>query len=93
MTDQLSLMDSANMLGAVAGVVGAGYAGAAYHQQRKQEKEESRKEEDVEMGLRRSQGTQVEGREITNDQQQRAVAAEVTTTESTEYAYTWTGMR
>jgi len=46
------------MLGAAAGVVGAGYAGAAYHQQRKQEKEDRRRAADVEMGSRRDQGTQ-----------------------------------
>lgn len=55
---ELSLVDAANMLGAAAGVVGAGYAGAAYHQQRKQEKEDRRQVADVEMGLRRDQGTQ-----------------------------------
>ena len=38
LTDGLSLMDTANLLGAVGGVVGAGYAGAAYHQQRRQER-------------------------------------------------------
>ncbi|KAL8826385.1 MAG: hypothetical protein Q9191_003830 [Dirinaria sp. TL-2023a] len=93
--DQLSLMDTANMLGAVAGVVGAGYAGAAYHQQRKMGKEG----EDVEMGLRRSQGTQVEVRATTSDveQQQRGTVEEVTTIESSaEQAYassSWTGMK
>ena len=79
------------MMGAVAGVAGAGYAGAAYHQQRKQGKEE-----DVEMGLRRSQGTQVVdsvvSRGTTNDQQ-RCTVAEVTTAESTDDAYVWTGMK
>jgi len=58
LVDELSLVDAANMLGAAAGVVGAGYAGAAYHQQRKQEKEDRRQVADVEMGLRRDQGTQ-----------------------------------
>ncbi len=56
--DELSSVDAANMLGAAAGVVGAGYAGAAYHQQRKQEKEDRRRVADVEIGLRRDQGTQ-----------------------------------
>lgn len=58
LVDELSLMDAANLLGAAAGVVGAGYAGAAYHQQRKQEKEDRRQVADVEIGLRRDQGTQ-----------------------------------
>lgn len=58
LVDELSLVDAANMLGAAAGVVGAGYAGAAYHQQRKQEKGDRRQVADVEMGMRRDQGTQ-----------------------------------
>lgn len=56
--DELSLMDAANLPGATAGVVGAGYAGAAYHQQRKQEKEDCRRMADVEINLKRNQGTQ-----------------------------------
>jgi len=60
LVDEISLVDAANMLGAAAGVVGTGYAGAAYHQQRKQVKEERRQVADVEMALRRDQGTQAE---------------------------------
>ena len=97
LTDQLSLMDTANMLGAVGGVVGAGYAGAAYHQQRKHGKEEGRKEEDIEMGLRRSQVTQAGGSVESRGANDREggvveVATTTTTTESTN-AYGWTGMR
>ena len=57
--DELGLMDTANMLGAVAGVVGAGYAGAAYHEQRRLRKEETKRGADLERGERRDMGTQV----------------------------------
>ena len=58
LTDQLSLMDAANLLGAASGVVGAGYAGATYHQQRKQGNEARRREDDVELGQRRREEVQ-----------------------------------
>lgn len=52
LVDEPSLMDTASPLGAVSGLVGASYAGAAYHQQRRHGKEERRKDEDVEIGQR-----------------------------------------
>ena len=58
LTDRLSLMDTANFLGAASGVVGAGYAAATYHGQRAQDKEARRREEDVELGQRRREEVQ-----------------------------------
>ena len=78
LTDQLSLMDAANLLGAVSGVVGAGYAGATYHQQRIQGKGASRGEEDVELGHRRRVegqfGISIENRQPEQHSRQEQVA-------------------
>ncbi|CAF9906295.1 MAG: hypothetical protein HETSPECPRED_006135 [Heterodermia speciosa] len=81
LTDQLSLMDSANILGAVGGVVGAGYAGATYHLQRAQGKEARRREEDVELGQRRREevqfGISFENRQPEQPSGQEQVAVQV----------------
>ena len=88
LVDELSLMDTANMLGAEAGLVGAGYAGAAYLQQREQGREERVQVGHVETGLRRDPETQVgitiESR-WTNEQIQHQKARR-------EETNVWTGM-
>ena len=95
LTDELSLMDSANLLGAVSGVVGAGYAGVAYHQQRRQGKEERRRDEDVELGQRGREegrfGITVESRvaEQRSSQQPVEIPIEERRVEDTA----WTGMK
>lgn len=88
-------MDSANLLGAVSGVVGAGYAGVAYHQQRRQGKEERRRDEDVELGQRGREegrfGITVESRvaEQRSSQQPVEIPIEERRVEDTA----WTGMK
>lgn len=66
LVDGLSLVDGANILGAAAGVVGAGFAGASFYEQRRRGQMEG-KHGDVEsrgrtegaLGTRRDMGTQV----------------------------------
>ena len=76
------------MVGAVAGVVGAGYAGASYHQQRKQAKEDRKKEEDAELGLRSIQPNQ--GEVMISNKGETHPEAE---SGDIAYAHGWTGMR
>ena len=76
LTDQFSLMDTANYLGAGSGVVGAGYAAATYHQQRAQNKEARRREEDLELGQRREDvpfGISIENRQLEHHSGQEQV--------------------
>lgn len=95
LVDQLSLMDTANLLGAVSGVVGAGYAGAAYHQQRRHGQEERRKEEDVELGQRPREevrfGITIESRQ--SEQRGRREPVEHRVEERREEEMVWTGMK
>lgn len=89
-------MDTANFLGAVGGLVGAGYAGAAYHQQRRQGQEERMRDEDLEMGQRGGEEvrfgiTVVENREP--QQNVRHERVEVHTEERGAEDFVWTGMK
>ena len=95
LVDELSLVDTANLLGAVSGVVGADYAGAAYHQQRRHGQEERRKDEDVELGQRPRQevhfGITIESRQ--SEQQGRREPVEHRVEERREEDFIWSGMK
>ena len=91
----MSLMDTANFLGAVGGVVGAGYAGAAYHQQRRQGKDERRRDEDLELGHRGGEQVQF-GITVENSEPQQKVRherVEVHIEERRAEDFIWTGMK
>ena len=94
LVDELSLMDTASLLGAVSGVIGAGYAGAAYHQQRKQGKDERRRKEDLELGQRGREDVRF-GITIENhgSQQQIRRVPEALPMENRSETHAWTGMK
>ena len=81
LTDQLSLMDAANLLGVGSGVVGSGNSVATYHEQRAQGKEARRREEDVELGQRRREevqfGISIENRQAEQSSGQEQVGVRV----------------
>ncbi|KAG7002192.1 hypothetical protein G7Y79_00028g062130 [Physcia stellaris] len=91
LVDEPSLVDAANLSGAVSGPVEAGYAGAAYHQQRVHGQEERRKDEDVEKGQKPAItiGITIESRQ--SEQQSRQEEHRVE--ERRDEEFVWTGMR
>ena len=53
LTDNMNLVDTASMIGSVGSILGTGYAGATYYQQRRADKEAKRREQDLEAAIGR----------------------------------------
>ena len=60
LTDNMNLVDTASMIGSVGSIIGTGYAGTTYYQQKRAEKEARRREQDLEAAIERV-GERVQG--------------------------------